>query len=159
MIEIPDMLGQLGANASREAIGVQYRKGLDLRTLLQQLCLKQFPYIHAAIPIHQTVNILFGVAWSHTPPFVAESLCKLHQDTGPVKHVWESGGFFPTLTLAGISILIYANQRGLLRPPNSLFPTLFENVPPGMGHCQTTRFLTSSILDGQIWFFLSWITD
>ena len=80
MIEIPDMLGQLGANASREAIGVQYRKGLDLRTLLQQLCLKQFPYIHAAIPIHQTVNILFGVAWSHTPPFVAESLCKLHQN-------------------------------------------------------------------------------
>ena len=53
------------------------------------------PYIDAAIPIHQTVNILFGVAWSHTPPFVAESLCKLHQDTGPVGKVGIVG-FFPT---------------------------------------------------------------
>ena len=53
--------------------------------------LRQFPSIYAAIPIHQTVNILFGVAWSHTPPFVAESLCKLHQDTGPVEHIGKVG--------------------------------------------------------------------
>ena len=38
-------------------------------------------FLDSAIPIHQTINILFGVAVAYAPFWsLTESICKLHQD-------------------------------------------------------------------------------
>ena len=74
---------------------------------------------------------------------------------------WESGDLSPPpLTLVGISILFQSGGMGGGQvTATSVVPTWFENVPLGLGYCETECFLTSSILDGQIWFLFSWITD